>query len=164
VTEFQDIKKKFTFNFRNASVAMIDASPLSLEVMTNMFAGFGFRKMYRCSTLALGTEVIKTRAIDLLLIDPTGFGQDGYDLISFMRSDKRGINSDTPIILVCGHTPLSQITAMRRSGADYLIAKPFSTAGLLERILWVAASEGRRGELVGPQELVTTEGSGLEMW
>ncbi|MEZ5961431.1 MAG: hypothetical protein R3C30_13550, partial [Hyphomonadaceae bacterium] len=98
------------------------------------------------------------------LIDPTGSGQDGYDLINIMRNDKRGINADTPIILVCGHTPLSQITALRRCGADYLIAKPFSTSGLLERILWVASADGRRGELFAPQELVTTEGSGLEMW
>jgi DNA-binding response OmpR family regulator len=160
----QDFKQALTFNFNNASVAMIDASPLSLEVMTNVLAGYGFRRMYRCGDLASGTEVMKAHAIDLLLIDPAQFGDEGYNLISFIRNDKRGPNASVPIVIVTAHTPIGQVTAMRQCGADYMVAKPFSTSGLLGRILWVASSEGRRGELVGPSELVTSSGSGLEMW
>jgi len=160
----QDFKQALTFNFDNASVAMVDASPLSLEVMTNILSGYGFRRMYRCADLESGTEVMKAHPIDLLLIDPASFGEEGYDLITFIRNDKRGPNAATPIVIVTAHTPVSQVTAMRRCGADYMVAKPFSTEGLLSRILWVASSEGRRGDLVGPAELVTSAGSGLEMW
>lgn len=160
----RDFKQALTFNFTNAAVAMIDASPLSIEVMTNILAGYGFRRMHRCTDLAAGTEVIKTQAIDLLLIDPFSFGRDAYNLISFMRSDKRGVNASAPIIIVTAHTPVSEITAMRQCGADYMVAKPFSTDCLLKRVLWVASSEGRRGDLVGPSELVTSSGSGLEVW
>ncbi len=159
-----DLKKAITFNFANASVAMIDASALSLEVMTGILSGFGFRKMHRCPTIAAGTEVMKTYAIDLLLIDPSSFGRDAYDLIKFLRTDKCGQNFSTPIVIVSAYTGLTQLTAMRQCGADYLVAKPFSISGLLERVLWVAASEGRRGDLVGPAELVTTAGSGMEVW
>lgn len=160
----QDFKQALTFNFSNAAVAMVDASALSLEVMANILSGYGFRRMFRCNDLESGTEVVKTQAIDLLLIDPMSFGQEGYNLINFIRSDKRGINNATPIIIVTAHTPVSEITAMRQCGADYMVAKPFSTNCLLSRILWVASSEGRRGDLVGPAALVTSSGSGMEVW
>lgn len=57
------------------------------------------------------------------------------------------------------------ITNTRRCGADYVVAKPFSTSGLLARLLWVANTEGRRGgELTAPAEIVNTSGSGVDMW
>lgn len=153
-----------TFNFSNASVVMIDASPLSLEVTANILCGYGFRKLSRFNDLAAGTEFIKTHAIDLLLIDPTAFGEDGYDLIKWIRADRGGLNACVPVIIVTAHTPMRLITSTRRCGADYVVAKPYSTTGLLARIIWVATTEGRRGELTAPPEIVNTSGSGVDMW
>ena len=159
-----DLKRELSFNFSNASVAMIDPSAICLEVMTNILAGYGFRKMHRCSDLASGTETIKAHGVDLLLVDPVAFGDEAYNLIRWLRAERFGPNSAVPIIIVTAHTRMRLITATRQCGADYIVAKPFSTAGLLERILWVATSEGRRGELIAPAELVNTAGSGVDMW
>ncbi|MBI3440143.1 MAG: response regulator [Proteobacteria bacterium] len=159
-----DLNRALSFNFNNASVAMIDSSPLCLEVMTNILAGYGFRKMHRCADLAVGTETIKSHGIDLLLIDPMSYGEGAYDLIRWLRAERFGPNSSVPIIITTAHTRMRLITTTRQCGADYIVAKPFSTACLLERILWVATSEGRRGELIAPSELVNTAGSGVDMW
>ncbi len=158
-----DLRQAFTFNFANASVLMIDASPISLEVMTNILSGYGFKRMYRCSDLASGTDIVKTHAIDLLLIDPFAFGEDGYKLVSWLRSEQRGPNANVPVIIVTAYTRVKLITMARQCGADYVIAKPFSTSALLQRILWVASCDGRRGEMMAP-EVVNQSGSGLELW
>ena len=75
-----------------------------------------------------------------------------------------GPNAAAPGIMLTAYTYVRLITTARQCGADYVIAKPFSTQGLLERILYVAESEGRRGELIAPAGLVSATGSGVEMF
>ncbi|MEZ5996438.1 MAG: response regulator [Hyphomonadaceae bacterium] len=160
----RNLKSELTFNFANASVAMIDASPICIEVLTGILSGCGFRRMYRCSDLRIGSDTIKTHSLDLILIDPYAFGEEAYKFVRWLRSDQRALNSGASIIIVTAYTRVHLISAARQCGADYVIAKPFSTAGLLERILWVAESERRHGELLAPPELVSSSGSGMEMW
>lgn len=158
------LKADLTFNFANASVVMIDASPLSLEVLTGILSGCGFRRMFRCTDLRSGTDIVKTHTVDLVLIDPYAFGEAAYNFVNWMRSERRGPNANVPVIILTAYTYVRLITSARQCGADYVISKPFSTQGLLERILFVAESEGRRGELLAPSELVSATGSGMEMF
>ncbi len=158
------LKSELTFNFENASVVMIDSSPLFIEVLTGILSGCGFRRMYRCSDLVSGTDTVKTHSVDLILIDPYAYGDAAYNFIQWLRSERRGPNAAVPVIILTAYTYVRLITVARQCGADYVIAKPFSTSGLLERILYVAESEGRRGELLAPPELVSSSGSGMEMW
>jgi DNA-binding response OmpR family regulator len=158
------LKTDLTFNFANASVVMIDSSTIFIEVLTGILSGCGFRKMFRCTDLRGGTDIVKTHSVDLVLIDPYTFGEGAYNFVSWLRSERRGPNSAVPVIILTAYTYVRLITAARQCGADYVIAKPFSTQGLLERILYVAESEGRRGELIAPAEIVSNTGSGVEMW
>jgi CheY-like chemotaxis protein len=159
-----NIKSEITFNFANATVLMIDASAISVEVMTGMLAGCGFRRMHKCADLASASDVIKMHSVDLILLDPYSYGEPAYNFVRWIRSERAGPNASAPIMIVTAYTYVREITAARQCGADYVVAKPFSTAGLLQRILWVAESEGRRGELMAPPSLVSSTGSGVEMW
>jgi DNA-binding response OmpR family regulator len=152
------LKAELTFNFANAKVVMIDASPIFIEVLTGILSGCGFRKMFRCTDLRSGADVVKTNSIDLVLIDPYAFGEPAYNFVSWMRSELRGPNAAVPVIILTAYTYVRLITSARRCGADYVIAKPFSTQGLLERILYVAESEGRRGEFTPTPEWALPRG------
>ncbi|HCK84500.1 MAG TPA: hypothetical protein DHW63_08285 [Hyphomonadaceae bacterium] len=158
------LKAELSFNFANASVVMIDASPIFIEVLTGILSGCGFRKMFRCMDLRAGTDIVKTHSVDLVFLDPYCFGDSAYNFVSWMRTERRGQNSAAPVIILTAYTYVRLITAARQCGADYVVAKPFSTQGLLERILYVAESEGRRGELIAPPEVVSSTGSGVEMF
>ncbi len=158
------LRSELTFNFANASVVIIDASPLFVEVITGILSGCGFRRMFRCTELGAGTEVVKTHSVDLVLLDPYGFGDPAYRFVSWLRSERRSPNAAVPVIILTAYTYVRLITATRQCGADYVVAKPFSTQSLLERILYVAEAEGRRGELTAPAELVSSSGSGVEMF
>ncbi len=158
------LKAELSFNFANASVVMIDASPIFIEVLTGILSGCGFRRMFRCTDLRAGTDIVKTHNVDLVLLDPYAFGDRAYNFVSWLRSERRGPNAAAPVIMLTAYTYVRLITTARQCGADYVIAKPFSTQGLLERILYVAESEGRRGELLAPAGLVSATGSGVEMF
>jgi DNA-binding response OmpR family regulator len=158
------LRTELTFNFANASVVIVDASPLFVEVITGILSGCGFKRMFRCTELGVGTEVVKTHSVDLILLDPYGFGESAYRFVSWLRSERRSPNAAVPVIILTAYTYVRLITATRQCGADYVVAKPFSTQSLLERILYVAEAEGRRGELTAPSELVSSTGSGVEMF
>lgn len=158
------LKLDITFNFANASVVMIDASPIFIEVLTGILSGYGFRKMFRCASLRVGAETVKANAVDLVLIDPCSFGEAGFEFIRSLRSEERALNASVPVIVLSAYPCVRAISNARQCGADYVIAKPFSAKALLERILHVATSEGRRGDLLATGEVVCAAGSGVEFW
>jgi DNA-binding response OmpR family regulator len=153
-----------TFNFSKASVVMVDSNALCLEVTTGILTGFGFRRFYKCLDLKAATDVVKSYSADLLLLDPTPYGEAAYEFVRWLRSERLGPNSAVPVIMMTSFTHMRLISAARNCGADYVVAKPFSTAALLSRILWVAENEGRRGSLMFSPNLVSNEGSGVEVW
>jgi DNA-binding response OmpR family regulator len=154
-----------SFNFSKAQVLIIDQSPLSKDIATMILSGYGFRKIRRCSDISDGTDFLKTQVTDLVLIDPYCYGEFAPNLVSWLRADQKGFNAAAAVLFTTAHTPLSTVMAARNCGADYIVAKPFSTTALLDRVLWVTQSDARRGAASGVGvEHVSTTGSGMEMW
>jgi DNA-binding response OmpR family regulator len=160
----QDKHVKQSFNFDGAAVAIIDSNSLCRELLTDILRGFGFRTNHRCADLATATDLVRTHTIDLLFVDPCQFGPPAYDFVRWIRAEARGRSAAASVIMVTARTSIRMISAARQCGADYVIAKPFSVTTLLDRILWVANSEGRRGELIASSDVVSAEGSGMELW
>ena len=79
----------------------------------------------------------------------------GFEFVKWVRSERLGSNSNVPIFIVTGHAFLRAVTETRQAGADYVIAKPYSPSVLLDRIVWVAETEGRRGAMTANASLVS---------
>ncbi len=124
-------------NLSKANVLLIDDSPFGLRLLDQMMKGFGVRVSYACSSSLYAQDVIRRESVDLIVIDCDMPEFDGYDLIRWMRNS--GLeNAYTPVIMVAGHTKASKVKKARDCGANFIIARPFSPAVLLERIVWVA--------------------------
>jgi DNA-binding response OmpR family regulator len=152
------------FSFGKATVVIIDNNAIFQKVLAGILSGLGFRKVRRFESLKEGIEEIKSCTVDLVFIDPQPFGAEAYDFVRWLRSEQLKQSSRAPVIIVSGHTPIRQVTASRQCGADYIIAKPFSTAVVLDRLLWVAEQEECRGGLTASSDIVSPTGSGVELW
>jgi DNA-binding response OmpR family regulator len=153
---------KMKFDFSKASVVAIDANALCLDVLTGIISGFGFRRIARHHELTPGIEHIKNHAVDLIIIDPLRFGDEAFAFVQKLRLQTSGPNVGVPVIFVTGHTSVRLLNSTRECVADYVIAKPFSTSVLLDRILWVAASNAPKVEEVDPNKLVAKDKNGAE--
>jgi DNA-binding response OmpR family regulator len=63
--------------------------------------------------------------------------------------------------MIAAHIRLSRVTEARDCGANFVITKPFSSATLLERIVWVARDERpflEVGDYFGPDRRFRTVG------
>ncbi|PTS88768.1 MULTISPECIES: response regulator [unclassified Caulobacter] len=125
-----------SFNFGEASVLIVDENNGFMDIATQMLSGFGFRKFHRCNRLSESKTFAQSHEADLILVDPFPRADDGLTLIQDLRARQAPGSAPRVVIIMTGHTPRELIQKARDVGANYVVAKPFSPATLLDRILW----------------------------
>ena len=144
-------------NLSRANVLAVDESHFGLNLMHQIMLGFGVRHYYEAHSLSEATDLLQSMPIDLVLLDCEIGGGDGYDLTRWLRRSGLEHNAYTPVIMTVGHTKASKIKKARDCGANFTIARPFSPATLLDRIIWVA-HDGRSylecEDYVGPDRRI----------
>lgn len=123
-------------NLAKASAVIVDGSQQSLEVMVQLFHGFGMGTIVPADSLETADRHLKVKKADLVVIDPTISGGLGFELIHSLRHGA-GPNKETPIFLVMGHVRRADVARCRDSGANYVLTKPVSASRMMERLLWV---------------------------
>lgn len=153
-------------NLEHASVLLIDDNSKSLDMLSSIFHGFGVREQIKCETAVQACEILKRRAIDLILVDCSMPEMDGYDFIRWLRRETPAPLRYTPVIMLTGHAAQSSVHKSRDCGASFVVAKPLTPAVLLKRILWLGADEREFVECesyVGPDRRVRNFGPPLGM-
>jgi DNA-binding response OmpR family regulator len=148
-----DPKSRARFNLSKTVVLLFDPTPLGLAILTQILAGFGARKIHRCSTIDEAKQVVSDFEIDLMVVDAMAESGEGYDFVRWLRANVPEPNRHTPVLLTAAHTKASDVANARDCGSHFIVAKPLAPIVVLERIIWIA-KEGRAfvlsDEYVGP--------------
>ncbi|MFO1012230.1 MAG: response regulator [Caulobacteraceae bacterium] len=131
------IKPNERINLSGAEVLLADGNPQGLQVLTEMFAGFGVHTPHLCSGAETAMEVVKNRELNLLVIDSGLPDSDGFELVTWLRRSGLQPNSLAPVILLAGHTKTSDICKGRDCGANFVVRKPCPPMVMMQRILWI---------------------------
>jgi DNA-binding response OmpR family regulator len=144
------------FDFRDAGVLMVDQSPGYMDVMAQILLAFGFNKLHRRASPDGFHEDLEAVAPDLILIDPYPDRQKAMDFIQEIRRREADGATIILVIVITGKPSNDVVLTARSSGANYVVAKPFSPQVLLDRILWSASAEFAAIDeaAAGPQPLV----------
>jgi CheY-like chemotaxis protein len=129
---------KLRINLEKATVLLVDETPLGLDVLSTIVNGFGIGERLRATSAFEAMDLVRTRTIDLILVDSALQGMDGFDFVHWLRRSGLKPNAYAPAILITGHTPADKVAKARDCGANYIVAKPLTTLALLERIVFVA--------------------------
>jgi CheY-like chemotaxis protein len=125
-------------NLSSAEVLLADGQPESMEILVQMFSGFGVHTPRRCANAEDAMAVVRDRELELIVVDSTLPGMDGYEFIRWLRRSGGKPNCFAPVILITGHTRPSQIYKGRDAGANFVIRKPVPPLVMMQRILWVS--------------------------
>lgn len=128
-------------NLEQATVLFIDDNPQALDILSSVVQGFGVREQIRCESAIAATEVIKRRAVDLILVDCAMPEMDGYDFVRWLRRETPKPTCLTPVIMLTGHASSSHVRKSRDCGTSFVVTKPLTPGVLLQRILWLAGDE-----------------------
>ena len=138
-----DPTSRARFNLKDASVLLLDATPLGMSILVQIVTGLGAKTLHRCNDLETAQTAVEGNQIDLAIVDSMAPSGEGYDFVEWMRRDAGEPNCYTPVLMTTSHTPRSQISRARDCGANIIIKKPFPPITVLERIIW-SSKEGRK--------------------
>lgn len=124
-------------NLSTAEVLLACGDTEGLNILAEMFAGFGVHTPRRCLTGAEARTAVQERVLNLMVVDAALADEEGYDFISWLRRSETAPNCYAPVILVTGHTKPSQIFRGRDAGASFVVRKPVAPTVMMQRILWL---------------------------
>lgn len=153
-------------NLARSTVLLVDHNPKSLDMLSSIFQGFGVKQQMKRGSTAEAVEAVQTQDLDLILIDCSMPGMDGYDFTRWLRRETPPPVRYIPVILLTGHAAQSKVHKGRDCGASFVVTKPLTPAVLLQRILWLAGDEREFVECatyVGPDRRVRNFGPPMGM-
>jgi DNA-binding response OmpR family regulator len=125
-------------NLSNAGVLLLDSNAEGLELLAQMFAGFGMHTPHRASTADEAQGVVRDRELNLVIVDSAVSDMDGYEFVKWLRRSSGSPNRYAPVILLTGHTKASQVAKGRDCGANLVVRKPVPPLVMMQRIIWVS--------------------------
>ncbi len=127
------------FNFSNVNVLLLDENQSGLEILLQIFTGFGVNKIHSFSDVDAARECVQSRALELIVVDQEIPEEKGLSFIKWLRRREGKNNGHVPVIVPMGHTTLRDVMMVRDSGASFVLRKPLSPAPLMQRIVMVVA-------------------------
>jgi YesN/AraC family two-component response regulator len=118
-------------------VLIVDDEHRTRKVIRTLLFSIGCTKVYEAGDGAIGIEMIRTVAPDLVLVDWEMPGIDGAEFVRIVRSTAVGPLSSVPIIMLTGHGERWRVLEAMRLGVHEFLLKPVSSSTLHQRILSV---------------------------
>ena len=128
-------------NLSKATVLLVQDSSTELDILGQMFIGFGVKGIRKCPTVDDANAMLAAAAFDLMVVDADMADGAGYDLVMHIRRLQENANRLIPILLVCGHTAPANIERARDCGANFVVAKPITPTVMYDRVLWLAKEQ-----------------------
>lgn len=148
-------------NLTEASILLFDSQPEGLELLAQMFAGFGVHTPHRSTVAAEARQAITDRAFNLIIVSNAAASGDGYDMVEWLRREAPQPTRFTPVILLTSHCREVDVLRGRDCGANFVIRKPASPTVMIQRILWMSRDQRQfveTGTYIGPDRRFKTLG------
>lgn len=140
-------------NLERISILLLDDAPQGLDILNQVFNGFGARNINRANSVGAARQHVMANEVDLIVATDQLSEASAYDFVSWLRRMEGNANVFTPVIIVSGHTRRANVGKARDCGANFMVAKPLSPRVMLERVIWVAREKRpflEAGDYVGP--------------
>lgn len=127
-------------DLRKATVLLIEPNNQAMDVLTQIFLGFGASHTLRASSFEEAQQAVHANVIDLIACEATLQPEepDGYEFISWLRRSGLDPNAFAPALLISSHTSSRNVSRARDCGAHFMVSKPLAPTVMLQRILWIA--------------------------
>lgn len=126
-----------TFNFETANVLLLEQGGHGLDILVQIFCGFGARNCYKCLTVDDAKTIARRCPLDLVVMDPALHKEDGLDFVRWLRRSGGDPNRTIPVLALSAIGAKSAVAAARDAGVSAYILKPVIPAVLLSRLVRV---------------------------
>ena len=111
---------------------IVDDFPTMRRVMRALLKEIGFERAEAAANGAVALQMLRSSKFDFVISDIPMPDMDGFELLSAMRADAS--LKDVPVLMVAAETRADEVARCRESAAASYIVKPFTRAGLEEKL------------------------------
>ena len=116
-------------------ILVVEDQPTIRTILKTQLRGMGYKEISEACDGESAFDILKKKAIDLIISDWNMPLMNGYELLKAVRADD--ILADTPFILTSGAISNSNINMALQLKVNQFILKPFTLATLEEKIAQV---------------------------
>lgn len=122
-------------NLVGCTVLIADEDSYISRILASVLAAFDLGKIEEVRSFDEALAMLRHQDVSCIVLDWMDDGGSGLELVNFIRRDDQSPDREMPIILLTARTELSSIYAARDHGVSEIVAKPFSAAELLKKLL-----------------------------
>ncbi|TAN61704.1 MAG: response regulator [Magnetospirillum sp.] len=126
---------------------IIDDSRYARSFIKTALQSFGIRTILEASDGPSGLEILRERAVQLIIVDQDMSPMNGIDFTRYLRSGDLVTCVDIAVLMVSGDAAKEVVVEARNAGVNEFLIKPVSTDSLYRRV---------RNVLVNPKAFVRT--------
>ena len=128
----------------NARVLLVEDDPLQANITKRSLQKTGYEVLWAQDGIS-AIKIVKTAALDIILLDVIMPGMDGYEVCRWLKLDEstRGI----PVIMLTVKKEVTDKVSGLRVGADDYLPKPYNELELNARIYASLRTKGLQDEL-----------------
>lgn len=139
--------------FERLRLLIVDDNQHMINIVRTILRGFGAAHFYEANDAAEAFDVVRSDAIDLIIVDYQMNILDGVDFIRLVRTAKDSPNPYVPIIMLSAYSERSKVERARDAGVTEFCAKPVTAADLYRKVAAVVNNPRpfiRTGHFFGP--------------
>ncbi len=130
--------RSLSINLCDLVILVADPSSYMSMLIHSMLRGFGANKVLEVRDSVGVIRALTNQKIDALICDARLPPHGGLHLTRAIRRKEDNENRTLPILIMTSDVRETTVKIARDAGANMVIAKPMSPAGLYDRLAWIA--------------------------
>lgn len=116
---------------------LVDDNAHMIKIIKTILRGFGMKHFYEANDAADAFDLVRSEAVDLIIVDYQMDLLDGLDFIKLVRTGDDSPTPFIPIIMLTAYSERSRVLAARDAGVTEFCNKPVNAHELLRKLVSV---------------------------
>lgn len=125
------------YNFGDLKVLIVDDNQHMHNILRDMLLGMRIKKIRHALSAKEGLKMAESDLPDIMIVDLLMKPVDGFEMIRNIRKHENEAIRDLAVLVLTSYSTVEHVRRARDSGANEVLCKPVSVAGLFDRFTYM---------------------------
>lgn len=125
------------YNFGDMKVLIVDDNQHMHNILRDMLLGMRIKKIRHALSAKEGMQMAESELPDIMIVDLLMKPVSGFEMIKNIRNHKDETIRDLAVLVLTSYSTVVHVRRARDSGANEVLCKPVSVAGLFDRFTYM---------------------------
>lgn len=113
---------------------IVDDNGHMINIVKTILRGFGMKHFFEAKDAAEAFDIVKSEAVDIIILDYNMDLLDGLDFIKLVRTGDDSPSPFVPIVMLTAYSERARVMAARDAGVTEFCRKPINAIELYRKI------------------------------